>query len=786
MIRPSFRLLACSCLLLPAWHCGAGVTVIENVSPGATNWPGSPLLSTLSNPASQATVGESFNGGTGNTNLSQTFTISGTTNYTLQTIDLYAGTGSGTGAGTNVVLRLYDLGAQTAPNPSPYTAGTDLFNSGGGLSITYTTQVSGVLQFNFTGADQATLQAGHMYAFEINGGINTTPIFWQRSISNTFAGGAAYRNRSWINATNGRDFALAVYVNASGSDSNPPSPSQCVVDWNELHQPIDGFGGGVQFLNPASLDPVPASVMDTLYGAANSNQLGLTLLRIGIDPNGSWSNQLQDAQKAYARGAGILATPWTPPSTMKTPQTNAGGILTPSQYTNYAYYLNGFAAFMASNGAPLRAISIQNEPDVRVNYDSCNWSAAQLQTFCRDAAGLITNAPVVMPESFQYDQSMSDPTLNDPLAATNVSIIGEHLYGNGDAGVPVVSYPNAHDKGKAMWMTEFLVNDQTLATALTTAEQIHQCLTIGNFSAYIWWKCYGDANGLVSASGVPQIRGFVMAQYSRFVHTNYYRIGANYATNAEVTAFKDPAGTGFAFVAINSNIFSVNETFTLTNFTATSVTPWVTSGSLSLAVQSAVTVSNSSFTYTLPAQSVVTFVGQAALPVSNSAPSLLPVGDQVVNAGVVLLITNTATDPDLPAQTLTFGLLNGPTNATLTTLNASNALFSWRPLVSQAGTTNAIVITVADNGTPDLSATNSFKVTVNSLAQPSMSAIALLPGQVNLTITGPVGPDYTLWTSTNLMDWQAAFTTNSPVTPFVLTDTNRTDAARFYRVQLVP
>lgn len=32
-----------------------------------------------------------------------------------------------------------------------------------------------------------------------------------------------------------------------------------VVDWNDARQQIDGFGGGVVFLNPASLDPVTAA-----------------------------------------------------------------------------------------------------------------------------------------------------------------------------------------------------------------------------------------------------------------------------------------------------------------------------------------------------------------------------------------------------------------------------------------------------------------------------------------------------------------------------------------------
>src|SRR5881394_1363402 len=109
-----FRFLVGFLFLSATLPCIAGVTVIQNSSPGATSWPGSPLVSTVSNPSIEATVAESFNGGGGNTNLSQTFTIT-TTNYTLQSISLFAGAGTGTGAGTNLLLRLYDLGIQTAP-----------------------------------------------------------------------------------------------------------------------------------------------------------------------------------------------------------------------------------------------------------------------------------------------------------------------------------------------------------------------------------------------------------------------------------------------------------------------------------------------------------------------------------------------------------------------------------------------------------------------------------------------------------------------------------------------
>jgi uncharacterized repeat protein (TIGR03803 family) len=211
-----FNILSCrfafgALLSIAAMSCLAGVVITQNVSPGAANWPGSPLIATVTNPASQTSVGESFNAVGGCTNYCQTFTIT-TTNYTLQTISIYAGGGTGTGTGTNLMLRLFDLGTQTAPNPSPYVPGTDLFNSGNGLSITYAPQTVGVLQFDFTGSDQVTLQSGHLYAFEMDGVLNTSPLLWQRTTNDTYSGGAAYRNRSWINGNNAREFALAVYA----------------------------------------------------------------------------------------------------------------------------------------------------------------------------------------------------------------------------------------------------------------------------------------------------------------------------------------------------------------------------------------------------------------------------------------------------------------------------------------------------------------------------------------------------------------------------------------------
>jgi pectin methylesterase-like acyl-CoA thioesterase len=176
----------------------------------------------------------------------------------------------------------------------------------------------------------------------------------------------------------------------------------------------------------------------------------------------------------------------------------------------------------------------------------------------------------------------------------------------------------------------------------------------------------------------------------------------------------------------------------------------------------------------------------ASLTVGNTAPSLTPVSDQTVNVGVNVSVTNVATDPDVPAQTLTFTLLTGPSGASV---DSGGGIFTWRPTVSDAGTSNPIQVVVTDNGTPNLSATNSFFVIVNPLTQPNASSSAYSGGQFTVTVSGQSGPDYAVQVSTNLASggWATIFSTNSPAMPFTFTDPNAgTQSIQFYRIVTGP
>lgn len=167
----------------------------------------------------------------------------------------------------------------------------------------------------------------------------------------------------------------------------------------------------------------------------------------------------------------------------------------------------------------------------------------------------------------------------------------------------------------------------------------------------------------------------------------------------------------------------------------------------------------------------------------NTPPSLEPVGDHTLSAGSILSFTNRAADTDIPAQSLTFSLLNHPTNASV----SAAGVFIWRPLIAQAGTTNTMKVVVTDSGSPSLSATQAFNVVVNLPAAPVLQSAGTSNSQFSFLISGDAGPDYIVQASTNLLNWADLTNFVSPALPFAWADTNTAGFnQRFYRLRLGP
>jgi hypothetical protein len=169
---------------------------------------------------------------------------------------------------------------------------------------------------------------------------------------------------------------------------------------------------------------------------------------------------------------------------------------------------------------------------------------------------------------------------------------------------------------------------------------------------------------------------------------------------------------------------------------------------------------------------------------ANLPPVLAAIPNQSIMAGQTLLVTNSASDPNVPPLPLSFSLSQAPAGASI---GPDSGVFSWRPMISQSPSTQNVAVVVSDNGLPPLSATQSFNIMVAQPSAPTLHASTLSNGRFQFTINGNTGPDYLIQTSTNLTSWVTTFTNSSPSLPFVWVDTNSpVHPANFYRVLLGP
>ena len=168
----------------------------------------------------------------------------------------------------------------------------------------------------------------------------------------------------------------------------------------------------------------------------------------------------------------------------------------------------------------------------------------------------------------------------------------------------------------------------------------------------------------------------------------------------------------------------------------------------------------------------------------NTPPTLAAITNRTVIAGTTINFTNSASDTNIPAQTLTFSLQGGAAGSSL---NSSNGIFNWRPTIAQSPSTNPMSFIVTDNGTPTMSATQSFTVFVTRPITPTLQSASVTGGAFNMLVTGDTGPDYTIQASTNLANWSPLFTTNSPALPFNWSDPSAAIFnQRYFRVLLGP
>lgn len=371
----------------------------------------------------------------------------------------------------------------------------------------------------------------------------------------------------------------------------------------QTHQVIQGFGCATAF-TPPNTTTYTSNDFDKLFGTGDG-KIGLSIVRIRLASDDPWrAVELNHAKWAIQNGARVLATPWSPPANMKTNNSIIGGALKPDSGAAYAKYLNDFANYMAANGAPLYAVSVQNEPDWNPSYEGCPWSAAEMTSFLKNHGHLITATKLMAPELVNNNQTYVNTILGDNAAVANLDILGTHIYGGG-----IVENTTAKSLNKEVWMTEHLDTNYHYTANINTAKEIHNCLTTANFSAYIWW--YGKRfYGPIGQDGAVTKRGYIMSHFARFIKPGAIRIGssANSLSDVLVSAYNN--GTKKVIVAINTALYNVKQKITVQGAAVSNVVAYTTTELKNMEQGSAISVANSSFSFTLPANSITTFVEQ--------------------------------------------------------------------------------------------------------------------------------------------------------------------------------
>jgi glucosylceramidase len=238
------------------------------------------------------------------------------------------------------------------------------------------------------------------------------------------------------------------------------------VDPGRVFQTIDGFGncltdGSATLLHKMS-PKARAALLKELF-AVNDNNIGISYLRVSLGasdlsdvpysfddlPGGQSDFELKKFSIDPNRkdlipvlreilkinpSIKIMASPWSPPTWMKTNNEFKGGSLKKECFEVYANYFVRYIQDMKAEGIPVDAITIQNEPLHPGNVPSMLMLPEDQTLFIKQNLGPAFRAAGLTTKIIVYDHNadkISYPLtiLRDPEAAKYVDGSAFHLYG---------------------------------------------------------------------------------------------------------------------------------------------------------------------------------------------------------------------------------------------------------------------------------------------------------------------------------------------------------------------
>ncbi|GIF75015.1 glycoside hydrolase [Asanoa siamensis] len=377
-----------------------------------------------------------------------------------------------------------------------------------------------------------------------------------------------------------------------------PRPT-AVVDFSDVRQTIDGFGGSFAFHKAGAIqrlgEPLTSRMLDMIFD--DRAGIGLDIVRVMVGDGGTWGDQLYDGptqtiepapgvfvwdqpdwpqrkaafdahqiwlmREAHKRGVRtFLASVWSPPAWMK--QNNSvvssgpdgpPNKIRPDMYQAYADYLAEYVlGYEHEFGIRITHVSPTNEPEVTTGYSSSQWTAEELRVLVRDHLGPTfarrgVPADIVLGEGVNFDERFAQAAISDPAANAYVDVVAAHGYaGLVDEATRAApgAFATSQALGKTIWQTEYmnqgaprdrLFVNSTITDGLRYATLIGNLFDETRLNAYFWW--WPVANNGADGSDLIRLVNTGTPQSGNPTENGQYRIFKRYYTVGQYSRFVD-------------------------------------------------------------------------------------------------------------------------------------------------------------------------------------------------------------------------------------------------------
>lgn len=361
-------------------------------------------------------------------------------------------------------------------------------------------------------------------------------------------------------------------------------------------QVMRGFGGCVNEIGYAAVQQLPVpdreAVLDLLF-APGGDGLRFTVARVPVgasDYATSWYSHnetpgdfgmhafdigrdrvallpyLRDAQLRVP-SLRLVASPWSPPSWLKSPPVyNHGTLIADDRHRDaYALYLARFAEAYAGEDMPVAELHVQNEPGADQKFPSCVWTARDLADFIgghlgptfagRDGAPEIWVGTVnddVLATTATGWQDHAFTCLIDPLAAPFVRGVSMQWAGRANIAalhrafpdLPLTQSESECGDGTNTWRYAMYVNElfrHYLSNGAGTYLSWNMVLPEDGLSTWGWAQ-----NSLITVAGdrfTIRPEFWVTKHYAHFVRLGARRLGLRGPWSARSVAFENPDGS---------------------------------------------------------------------------------------------------------------------------------------------------------------------------------------------------------------------------------------------------